>query len=42
LESLPDETIVWPGHDYGPTKNSTIKWEKQNNVNAKEYGFYKA
>ncbi len=40
LMTLPDETIVWPGHDYGPTPTSMIGWEKRNNVNAKEYGFY--
>ena len=40
LMRLPDQTIVWPGHDYGPTPYSTIGWEKRNNVNAREYGFY--
>ena len=40
LMELPDETIVWPGHDYGPTTNSTIGWEKRHNVNAREYGYY--
>jgi len=40
LMKLPDHTIVWPGHDYGPTPSSTIGWEKRNNVNAKEYGYY--
>jgi len=40
LMELPDETIVWPGHDYGPTPSSTIGWEKRHNVNAKEYGYY--
>lgn len=40
LMTLPDETIVWPGHDYGPTSSSTIGWEKKNNVNAVEYEFY--
>lgn len=39
LMTLPDETIVWPGHDYGPTPSSTLGWEKKNNVNAVEYGF---
>jgi hydroxyacylglutathione hydrolase len=39
LMQLPDDTIVWPGHDYGPTPTSTIHWEKRHNVNAKEYGF---
>jgi glyoxylase-like metal-dependent hydrolase (beta-lactamase superfamily II) len=40
LMELPDETVVWPGHDYGPTPSSTLAWEKRNNVNAKEYGYY--
>lgn len=40
LMQLPDDTVVYPGHDYGPTRTSTIGWEKRNNVNAKEYGFY--
>lgn len=40
LMELPDDTIVWPGHDYGPTPSSTIGHEKRTNVNAKEYGYY--
>ena len=40
LMQLPDDTIIWPGHDYGPTPTSTIGWEKRHNVNAKEYGYY--
>jgi glyoxylase-like metal-dependent hydrolase (beta-lactamase superfamily II) len=40
LMTLPDDTVVWPGHDYGPTPSSTIGWEKSHNVNAKEYGYY--
>jgi hydroxyacylglutathione hydrolase len=40
LMELPDETVVWPGHNYGPTPSSTLKWEKRNNVNAREYGYY--
>lgn len=40
LMELPDDTVVWPGHDYGPTPSSTIGNEKRTNVNAKEYGFY--
>ncbi len=39
LMELPEETVVWPGHDYGPTPSSTLGWEKRNNVNAREYGF---
>lgn len=31
LYSLPDDTRVWPGHDYGPAPYSTIGKEKQNN-----------
>ena len=40
LMELPDHTVIWPGHNYGPTTSSTIGWEKRNNVNAKEYGYY--
>jgi glyoxylase-like metal-dependent hydrolase (beta-lactamase superfamily II) len=40
LMKLPDDTIIWPGHDYGPRPSSTIAWEKRNNVNAREYGFF--
>lgn len=40
LIQLPEETVVWPGHDYGPTPNSTIGREKRNNVNAREYGYF--
>jgi hydroxyacylglutathione hydrolase len=42
LMELPDSTVVWPGHDYGPTPSSTIGWEKRHNVNAREYGYYVA
>jgi hydroxyacylglutathione hydrolase len=28
---LPDETIIWPGHDYGGTKTSTVAREKKEN-----------
>lgn len=40
LMKLPDDTVVFPGHDYGPTQTSTIGWEKRHNVNAREYGFF--
>ena len=40
LMKLPDNTIIWPGHNYGPTPSSTVHWEKRNNANAKEYGYY--
>jgi glyoxylase-like metal-dependent hydrolase (beta-lactamase superfamily II) len=28
---LPDETLIWPGHDYGATPVSTLGQEKANN-----------
>lgn len=31
LMTLPDDTVVWPGHDYGPQPSSTIGLEKQVN-----------
>src|SRR4051794_12364575 len=31
LASLPEETRVYPGHDYGQTVTSTIGWEKTSN-----------
>jgi len=31
LLPLPDETVVWPGHDYGPAPSSTIGMEKKLN-----------
>jgi glyoxylase-like metal-dependent hydrolase (beta-lactamase superfamily II) len=40
LMQLPDDTIIWPGHNYGPMPSSTIGWEKRHNVNAREYGYY--
>jgi glyoxylase-like metal-dependent hydrolase (beta-lactamase superfamily II) len=32
LLSLPRETVVWPGHDYGDTPTSTIGREMQENI----------
>ncbi|NVM57084.1 MAG: MBL fold metallo-hydrolase [Desulfobacterales bacterium] len=29
--SLPDDTIIWPGHDYGRSPSSTIALEKKHN-----------
>ena len=40
LMELPGDTVVWPGHNYGPTPSSTLDWERKNNVNAREYGYY--
>ena len=40
LMELPEDTVVWPGHDYGPTPSSTLAWEKRHNVNAREYGYH--
>jgi hydroxyacylglutathione hydrolase len=31
LASLPEETRVYPGHDYGQTPTSTVGWEKTSN-----------
>jgi glyoxylase-like metal-dependent hydrolase (beta-lactamase superfamily II) len=31
LDELPDETTVWPGHDYGCRPSSTIGLERRNN-----------
>ena len=31
LKELPDETIIYPGHDYGAETTSTIGWGKANN-----------
>lgn len=32
LFSLPEDTIVWPGHDYQGRTHSTIGWEKRENA----------
>lgn len=40
IMQLPEETVIFPGHDYGHTPSSTLREEKKNNINAKEYGFY--
>ena len=40
IMQLPEETVIFPGHDYGHTPTSTLREEKKNNINAKEYGFY--
>lgn len=31
LFSLPGETTIWPGHDYGPSPSTTIRHEKETN-----------
>jgi len=31
LAKLPDNTVIWPGHDYGESKTSTIGREKREN-----------
>ena len=31
LADLPEETRVYPGHDYGPTPTSSIGWESERN-----------
>jgi len=40
FNTYPEDTIVWPGHDYGPKPTSTLKTEKRTNINAVRYGFY--
>jgi hypothetical protein len=37
---LPEDTVVMPVHDYGPTSTATLRQQKRHNINAKEYGFY--
>ena len=29
--SLPDDTIIWPGHDYGRSPSSSVAFEKKHN-----------
>ena len=31
IYTLPGDTVVWPGHDYGPTPSSTVQREKDTN-----------
>jgi len=31
IKALPDDTQVFPGHDYGSKPSSTIAWEKEHN-----------
>jgi len=40
LMKLPSGTVVWPGHDYGHSRSTTLAREKRENINAREYGFY--
>jgi glyoxylase-like metal-dependent hydrolase (beta-lactamase superfamily II) len=40
LMQLPEDTVVMPVHDYGPTSTATLRQQKRHNINAKEYGFY--
>ncbi|HIC91203.1 MAG TPA: MBL fold metallo-hydrolase [Syntrophaceae bacterium] len=35
--TLPHDTIVWPGHDYGDTPTSSLLSEKQHNLFIKEF-----
>lgn len=34
----PPDTKVWPGHDLGSTKSTTLEREQEENVNSQEYG----
>ena len=29
--TLPADTVIWPGHDYGSRKSSTVEYERQTN-----------
>jgi glyoxylase-like metal-dependent hydrolase (beta-lactamase superfamily II) len=31
IYTLPGNTVIWPGHDYGPTPSSTVQQEKDTN-----------
>lgn len=37
ISTCPPDTVVWPGHDLGPTKNTTLEREQKENVNSREY-----
>jgi glyoxylase-like metal-dependent hydrolase (beta-lactamase superfamily II) len=37
VKSLPPETVVWPGHDYGDRPRSTLKREAETNPYIVEY-----
>lgn len=35
--TLPDETVVWPGHAYGPRPKSTVGQERETNPYIRDY-----
>lgn len=37
VKTLPEDTIVWPGHDYGERPRSTLGHEKEKNPYISEY-----
>lgn len=37
IYTLPGDTLVWPGHDYGPTPSSTVQQEKDTNPFTRRY-----
>jgi hydroxyacylglutathione hydrolase len=37
VKTLPPETVVWPGHDYGDQPSSSLKREKEKNPYISEY-----
>jgi glyoxylase-like metal-dependent hydrolase (beta-lactamase superfamily II) len=39
LMKLPDDTSVYPGHDYGPMPHSTIEWERKHNPFVRQNSF---
>jgi len=38
LAKLPDDIVVYPGHDYGPTPSSTLGHERRHNYTLKVRG----
>ena len=37
VKTLPPETVVWPGHDYGERPRSTLKREAETNPYISDY-----
>lgn len=37
IEQCPPDTVVWPGHDLGKTKTTTLAREQEENCNSEEY-----
>jgi len=37
IKLCPPDTVIWPGHDLGKTRTSTLAYEQEHNVNSEEY-----